>query len=97
MLLWTTAKPQSVRIEKVRTEIVCRPLPKVRRVLREIRKVSRASEHDVAASAEKRDSCTRRNDEERYIVKLILMMLLILGLPAVLMLLYIVFNPEAFQ
>ena len=92
MLLWKTSPSPSVR-----TEIMSRPQPRVRRVPRKIKKVSRTLGHDFAISADVRNYRKCRGDEERYFFKLVLMMLLVLVLPATLMLLYIFFNPEAFQ
>lgn len=89
MLLRKTSQSRSVCAKLVRP-----PQPKVRSVPRVIKKVSWTSEHDGAANASKQEW---REDEGRYIFKLVLMMLLTLILPAILMLLYIFFNPEAFQ
>lgn len=92
MLLWKMSPSPTVR-----TEIMSRPQPKVRRVPQKIKKVSRTSQCDFAVRADLRNYRECCRDEENYFFKLVLMMLLVLVLPATLMLLYIYFNPEAFQ
>ncbi len=92
MLLWKTSPSPLVR-----TEIARPRQPRIRRAPRKIRQVPQASTRDLAASAKSPDYRTCRDDEERYIFKIVLLMLLILVLPAILMLLYIFLNPGAFQ
>lgn len=92
MLLWKTSQSPSIG-----AEIARRPHSKVQRKPQKLKIVARVRKHDVAENGEVHDDRRYRDDEERYIVKLILLMLLTLLLPAVLMLLYIYFNPDAFQ
>ncbi len=92
MLLWKTSPSPLVRTEIARPRQL-----RIRRAPRKIRRVPQLSKRKVAASVKSPDYRTCRGDEERYIFKLVLLMLLILVLPAVLMLLYIFLKPGAFQ